>query len=110
MTEIDKILYSLGYFDADDPKKEEIQDYVDEAVEFMKGAGVPDAKLSSPTALSVKKIWANYRDKGNDNEIIKKEGMVVALISQLRRTPAPAPSEITPAQAETPETETTEGA
>jgi len=96
MTEIQKILYGLGYFDADAYKTAEIQDYVDEAVEFMTESGVPAENLSSKRALAVKKIWANLRDKGDDNLIIRKDGMIVALISQLRRqTPPAAPTEST---------------
>ena len=79
MTEVDQILYSLGYYDSDP------QGYIDEATEFMRESGVPDDKLTSRRAYSVKAIWADYRDKGDNDAIIKKDGMVVALISQLRR-------------------------
>lgn len=85
VNEVDKILYKLGYF-ADDPqKKQEVQGYIDEAVEFMTAAGVPTEKLNTQTAYAIKSIWADARDKGDDEKLVKKDGMLVALISQLRR-------------------------
>jgi len=85
MGETDKIMYALGYYSADPHKKAQIQSYIDEAVEFMKESGVSDDKLTSQRAYAVKSIWADYRDKGEYEKIIKKDGMVVSLISQLRR-------------------------
>ena len=85
MTEVDQILYSLGYYDSDPQKQSIVQGYIDEATEFMRESGVPDDKLTSRRAYSVKAIWADSRDKGDNDAIIKKDGMVVALISQLRR-------------------------
>ena len=86
MDDVDKILFKLGYFDSDPNKKAEIQGYVDEAQEFMLDAGVPKDKLTSQRAYAVKSIWADYRDKGDDNNIIKKDGMIVCLIAQLKRS------------------------
>lgn len=85
MQEVDKISYKLGYYGDDPLKKGEIQGYIDEAVEFMRESGVPEEKLTSQRAYVVKTIWADCRDKGNDDQIVKKDGMVIALISQLRR-------------------------
>ncbi len=83
--DVDKILYKMGYFNADRLKKQEVQGYIDEAVEFMKDAGVPDAKLTTQRAYAIKSIWADARDKGDDNAIVKKDGMIVSLLSQLKR-------------------------
>lgn len=86
MEEIDKILYKLGYYDADPLKKQEVKDYIDESVEFMKSAGVPEKQLTSSTAYVVKTIWADARDAGKEDTLVKKDGMIVALISQMRRS------------------------
>lgn len=85
MQEVDKILYKLGYYDADTLKRDEVQGYIDEAVEFMKSCGVPDNKMTTQTAYAVKSIWADSRDKDNPDSVVKKDGMVIALISQLKR-------------------------
>ena len=85
MQDVDKILYKMGYLDADAHKRAEVQGYIDEATEFMREAGVPDENIDSQRAYAVKAIWADYRDKGEDEKLIKKDGMLVALISQLRR-------------------------
>ena len=85
MDEIDKILYKLGYCDSDPLKRKEFEGYVAEAVEFMKDSGVAEADTSSATAYVVKSIWADCRDRGDENAIVKKDGMIVSLISQLRR-------------------------
>lgn len=85
MQEVDKILFKLGYLDSDPHKKQEVQGYIDEAAEFMLESGVPPEKLTTQRAYAVKSIWADYRDKGDDEKLIKKDGMLVALISQLRR-------------------------
>jgi hypothetical protein len=85
MGETDKIMYALGYYSADPRKKEQIQSYIDEATEFMRESGVSDDKLTSQRAFAVKSIWADYRDKGEYEKIIKKDGMIVALVAQLRR-------------------------
>ena len=85
MNEVDKILYKLGYYDSDPHKKAEVQGYIDEAVEFMIDCGVKREKLTSQRAYAIKSIWADARDKGEINDIVKCDGMVVALISQLRR-------------------------
>lgn len=85
MQEVDKILFKLGYLDSDPHKKQEIQGYIDEAAEFMLESGVPNERLTTQRAYAVKSIWADYRDKGDDEKLIKKDGMIVALISQLRR-------------------------
>lgn len=85
MQEVDKILFKLGYLDRDPHKKQEVQGYIDEAAEFMLESGVPNERLTTQRAYAVKSIWADYRDKGDDEKLIKKDGMIVALISQLRR-------------------------
>lgn len=85
MQEVDKILYKLGYYDSDPHKRQEVQGYIDEATEFMIESGVPREKLTSQRAYAIKSIWADARDKGNDDALVKKDGMVVALLSQLRR-------------------------
>lgn len=85
MQEVDKILYKMGYYDSDPQKQAEVQGYIDEATEFMRESGVPAHKLTSARAYTVKSIWADYRDKGDDDKIVKKDGMIVALISQLKR-------------------------
>ena len=85
MSEVDKILYKLGYYDSDPHKKAEVQGYIDEAVEFMLESGVKPEKLTTQRAYTIKSIWADARDKGEINDIVKCDGMVVALISQLRR-------------------------
>lgn len=85
MQDVDKILYKMGYFEPDPLKVAEVQGYIDEATEFMRESGVPDEKLITQRAYAVKAIWADYRDKGEDEKLIKKDGMLVALISQLRR-------------------------
>ena len=85
MQEVDKILFKLGYLDSDPHKKQEVQGYIDEAAEYMLESGVPNERLTTQRAYAVKSIWADYRDKGDDEKLIKKDGMIVALISQLRR-------------------------
>ena len=85
MSEVDTILYKLGYYDSDPHKKAEVQGYIDEAVEFMLESGVKSEKLTTQRAYAIKSIWADARDKGEINDIVKCDGMVVALISQLRR-------------------------
>ena len=85
MQEVYKILFKLGYLDSDPHKKQEVQGYIDEAAEFMLESGVPNERLTTQRAYAVKSIWADYRDKGDDEKLIKKDGMIVALISQLRR-------------------------
>ncbi len=85
MKEVDKILYKLGYYDSDPHKQAEVEGYIGEAEEFMKECGVPEDKLQSQRAYAIKSIWADARDKGDDNNIIRKDGMIVALISQLKR-------------------------
>ena len=85
MQEVDKILFKLGYLDSYPHKKQEVQGYIDEAAEFMLESGVPNERLTTQRAYAVKSIWADYRDKGDDEKLIKKDGMIVALISQLRR-------------------------
>lgn len=85
MQEVDKILYKMGYFDADPHKKQEVQDSIDAAVEFMRESGVPADRLTSKRAYSVKALYADAFDKGQPDDIIKKDGMIVALIAQMRR-------------------------
>lgn len=85
MQEVDKILYKMGYFDADPYKKQEVQDSIDAAVEFMIESGVPAEQITSKRAYSVKAIFADAIDKGMPDEIVKKDGMIIALIAQMRR-------------------------
>lgn len=85
MQEVDKILYKMGYFDADPQKKQEVQDAIDTAVEFMLESGVPQDKINCKRAYSIKAIFADAFDKGVADDVIKKDGMVVALIAQMRR-------------------------
>lgn len=85
MNEVDKILYKLGYYDSDPHKRAEVQGYIDEAVEFMAESGVDTDGLTSQRAFAIKSIWADARDKGEINNIVKKDGMIVALLSQLKR-------------------------
>lgn len=85
MTEGEKILYKLGYYDSDPNKKAEIQDYIKEADEFMLDSGVPHEKLTTKKAYVIRSIWADGRDRGDENNIIRKDGMIVALLSQLKR-------------------------
>ena len=84
--DVDKILYKLGYYNGDPNKTQEIQGYIDEAVEFMKESGITDEQLKTQRAYAIKSIWADCRDRGEDNNIIRKDGMIVSLISQLRRS------------------------
>lgn len=85
MQEIDKILYKMGYFDADPQKKQSVQDSIDAAVEFMTESGVPLEKLECARAYSVKALWADGIDKGIPvDDLIKPDGMIVALIAQMR--------------------------
>ncbi len=85
MKEVDKILYKLGYYGSDEHKRAEVQGYIEEATEFMLECGVPNDKLTTQRAYAIKSIWADARDKGNDDLIVKKDGMIVALLSQLKR-------------------------
>lgn len=85
MEEIDKILYKMGYYDADPQKKQEVQDSVDAAVEFMLESGVPKEKINCSRAYSVKALFADAFDKGVPDEAIKEDGIVVALIAQMKR-------------------------
>lgn len=85
MQEIDKILYKMGYFDADPQKKQSVRDSIDAAVEFMTESGVPSEKLGCARAYSVKALWADGIDKGIPvDDLIKPDGMIVALIAQMR--------------------------
>ena len=85
MEEVDKVLYALGYYDSDPVKKAIIQGFIAEAEEYMTEAGVPSEKLKSQRAFAIKNIWADARDKNELEAAIKKDGMLVHLIAQLRR-------------------------
>jgi hypothetical protein len=85
MDEIDNILYDLGYVDSDPLKKEQVQRYVEEAKEYMADAGVSADKIDSHRAYAIKSLWASYRDEGSPDKAVRKEGMIVHLITQLRR-------------------------
>ena len=83
--EVDKILYKMGYFGCDPQKIQEVQDSIDAATEYMRESGVPVEKIGCARAYSVKALWADGIDKGMTvDEIIKPDGMVVALIAQMR--------------------------
>jgi hypothetical protein len=84
MDEIDKILYSMGYFDSDPHKRAQVKGYVSEAEEFMSGAGVPAEKMTTQSAYAIKSLWADARDKGEADDLIKQDGLIVHLISQMR--------------------------
>lgn len=83
--EVDNILYKLGYFGADPQKKQEVQGYIELAEEFMVESGVPRDRLGTQRAYAVKALFADAFDKGTPDDVIKKDGMVVALIAQLRK-------------------------
>lgn len=85
MKEVEKIALKIGYGASDPQKIDEIKGYIDEAVEYMKSCGVAEKEMNSHTAYVVKSLWADYRDSGIEENIIKKDGIVVALISNLRR-------------------------
>lgn len=85
MNEVDRVMYKLGYYDADPAKAQEIKGYIDEATEFMASVGVPADKMTSQRAHAVKSIWAECRDRGEPDAIVKRDGMVIALIAQMRR-------------------------
>lgn len=85
MQEVDNILYKLGYYDADPQLKETVKGYIKVAEEFMLDSGVPKERLGTQRAYAIKALFADAFDKGTPDDIIKKDGMVVALIAQLRR-------------------------
>ena len=85
MDKVEKIMYKLGYVGGDPQKQEEIRGYMNEADEYMRSCGVPPEKLTSQSAFVIESLWADCRDKGNENELIKKDGMIVHLIAQMRR-------------------------
>lgn len=72
MQEVDKILYKMGYYDADPHKKQEVQDSIDAAEEFMRASGVPAELITNKRAYAVKAIYADAVDKGTPDEIVKK--------------------------------------
>lgn len=85
MQEIDNILYKLGYYDADPQLKETVKGYIKVAEEFMLESGVPKERLSTQRAYAIKALFADAFDKNTPDDVIKEDGMVVALIAQLRR-------------------------
>lgn len=85
MTEVDRILYSLGYYNDDSLKKEEIEDFMEEANEFMLNSGVPKKGLVSTSAKTVRRLWVDARDKGMSIDLPGKDKMILSLISQLKR-------------------------
>ncbi len=85
MQEVDNILYKLGYYDADPQLKETVKGYIKVAEEFMLDSGVPKERLGTQRAYAIKALFADAFDKGAPDDVIKKDGMVVALIAQLRR-------------------------
>lgn len=84
MNELEKIMYSMGYYDSDPHMQNIVKGYIGEAEEFMAEAGVPAEVMTSQRAYAVKSLWADGRDKGTADDLIKKDGMIVHLISQLR--------------------------
>ena len=83
--DIDNILYKMGYYDADPQLKETVKGYIKVAEEFMLDSGVPQDRLGTQRAYEIKALFADAFDKGTPDDVIKKDGMVVALIAQLRR-------------------------
>lgn len=83
--DIDNILYKMGYYDADPQLKETVKGYIKVAEEFMIDSGVPQDRLGTQRAYAIKALFADAFDKGTPDDVIKKDGMVVALIAQLRR-------------------------
>ena len=83
--DIDNILYKMGYYDADPQLKETVKGYIKVAEEFMLDSGVPQDRLGTQRAYAIKALFADAFDKGTPDDVIKKDGMVVALIAQLRR-------------------------
>ena len=83
--DIDNILYKMGYYDADPQLKQTVQGYIKVAEEFMLDSGVPQDRLGTQRAYAIKALFADAFDKGTPDDVIKKDGMVVALIAQLRR-------------------------
>lgn len=83
--DIDNILYKMGYYDADPQLKETVKGYIKVAEEFMLDSGVPQDRLGTQRAYTIKALFADAFDKGTPDDVIKKDGMVVALIAQLRR-------------------------
>ena len=83
--DIDNILYKMGYYDADPQLKETVKGYIKVAEEFMLDSGVPQDRLGTQRAYAIKALFADAFDKGTPDDVIKKDGMVVALIAQVRR-------------------------
>ena len=83
--DIDNILYKMGYYDADPQLKETVKGYIKVAEEFMLDSGVPQDRSGTQRAYAIKALFADAFDKGTPDDVIKKDGMVVALIAQLRR-------------------------
>ena len=83
--DIDNILYKMGYYDADPQLKETVKGYIKVAEEFMLDSGVPQDRLGTQRAYAIKALFGDAFDKGTPDDVIKKDGMVVALIAQLRR-------------------------
>ena len=75
----------MGYYDADPQLKQTVQGYIKTAEEFMLDSGVPQERLSTQRARAVKALFADAFDKGTPDDVIKKDGMVVEIIVQLRR-------------------------
>lgn len=84
MQEVDKILYSLGYYNDDHLKKEEIEDFMEEANQFMIDSGVPKKEIVSTSAKTVRRLWVDARDKGLTIDLTGKDKMILSLISQLK--------------------------
>lgn len=84
MEEVDRILYSLGYYNDDPLKKEQIEDFIEEANQFMLDSGVPQKELISTSAKTVRRLWVDARDKGLALDLPGKDKMILSLISQLK--------------------------
>lgn len=85
MQEVDKILYSLGYYNDDPLKKKEIQSYMNEANEFMTSSGVQKKEITSTLAGTIRHIWVDARDKGETIDLTGKDKMILNILSQLKR-------------------------
>lgn len=84
MSEVEQILYELGYYANDDLKKEQIKRYISEAEEFIRSSGVSSEMLNSNRAYAVKFLWSEARDKGEISNMLSRHGVIVQLVAQLR--------------------------
>ncbi len=85
MDELTMIMFRMGYLTNDPLKVAEIKQYIAEAERFMVTSGIPYELLSSPTAYTVKSVWADKRDKGVD-DLIAKDSLIVHLVNHIKWT------------------------